>query len=268
MPDVVIHFAVGQQTGALLSPDIRDNLREAPFTFGLYGPDPWFMHKPWQHGYGRGRTMHTRKTGLFLRALADEARVYRDTEQGELLFSYLAGFICHYTMDAAAHPYIIWKTSILDTRTQAHRAMEHTLDNLEMERNGDLKGRHPVTENYLPKLKLPPEMKNGVDRAYLRVYGWKNAWRSANRCFGRFWRMYRLMEKPGGLCARLAKHPGKDLFKGFSYTESFYNGEDVENLSHEEWHAAYNPDTVLRTDFSDMREEAAKKAEEALERAQ
>lgn len=260
MPDVVVHYAMGQQTKMLLAPEIREKIRETPFTVGFFGPDPWFMYKPWQHGYGRGRTMHTRNTGAFLKGLADEARVHRGSEQGELLFSYLAGFMCHYMMDAAAHPYIIWKTSTLDSRSQAHRAFEHTLDLLEMERAGRGEGKHPITEYYVPKLKLPEEMKEGLDRVYLRIYGWKKAWKRANQCYNLFRKLYRMIENPKGLPAWLPGHRESNFLKGFSYPESFYNGEDVENNSHREWHNAYDPESVSRKDFAEMRREAAEKA--------
>ncbi len=260
MPDVVIHYAVGQDVLKALVPGIRDRIKAEPFCIALYGPDPWFLYKPWVHGSGRGRTLHTRKTGLFLLSLADRARQERNTPGGEQLFSYLAGFVCHYAMDAASHPYIIWKTTAVYQRSQAHRAFEHTLDMCEMKRAGTWKGSHPVTENYVPDVRLPKEMQEGMDAVYRQVFGWENAWKTENRCYALFRKLYRILENPFGKASALARRTGKDLLRGFCYSENYLAEEDAENESHAEWHPAYNPEETLTTDFSEMRRSAVEEA--------
>ncbi len=264
VPDVVIHYAMGQDVLRELAPGIRERLAEAPYVFALYGPDPWFLYKPWVHGSGRGRTMHTRKTGEFLLSLAERARAERGTPAGEQLFSYLAGFVCHYTMDAASHPYIIWETTENYRQSQAHRAFEHTLDMAEMKRAGTWKGKHPVTDHYLPDIRLPEEMKSGLDSVYARVYGWQDAWRTVNRCFGLFRKMYRIMEDPSGKASALARSTGKDLLRGFCYSENYLAEVDAENTAHREWHSAYHPEDVYRTDFGEMRRGAVGRAVEII----
>ncbi len=267
MPDVVIHYAMGQDVKAALPPEIREKLQEAPYVIGLYGPDPWFMYKPWVHGSGRGRTMHTRKTGAFLLALAEEARKARGTPAGEQLFSYLAGFVCHYAMDSASHPYIIWETTQIYRQSQSHRAFEHTLDMLEMKRAGKWQGKHPVTDSYLPDVRLPGEMRSGMDAAYRRVYGWEEAWRTENRCYGLFYKSYRITENPRGGASALARSTGRELLRGFCYSENYLAEVDAENLSHAEWHSAYDPEKAYRTDFPAMRREATERAVEIIRAA-
>ena len=48
MPDIAVHAAFGQEVRASLPGKIQDALREQPYTFGLFGPDLWFMHQPWK----------------------------------------------------------------------------------------------------------------------------------------------------------------------------------------------------------------------------
>ncbi len=260
MPDVVIHYAMGQEVRNRLSPEIRSSLREAPYIFALYGPDPWFMYKPWHHGSGRGRTMHTRRTGAFLLSLAKASRRARGTEAGEQLFSYLAGFLCHYALDSATHPYIIWATTEIHRQVQSHRAFEHTLDLREMERLGLRKGSHPVVDHFLPSLQLPPEMRQELDAVYQKVYGWENAWQQVNRCYRLFRRFYLLTDNPGGFVSILARTLKRELLQAFAYSESYLSGVDVENNAHAIWHSAYSPEETFTTDFARMRETATERA--------
>ena len=74
MPDCAAHYLFGQEVRERLSPEIRDRLLDTPYTFALYGPDIWFMYQIWKRRQGRGRRMHTTKTGAFLLALADRAK--------------------------------------------------------------------------------------------------------------------------------------------------------------------------------------------------
>ena len=258
MPDVAVHYFFGQQVREGLGAEIRDKLRDGPFLTALSGPDPLFTWQIWRRGRGRGRMMHTRKTGDFLTALAEEARKERRTEGGEQLFSFLAGFLCHYALDSTAHPYIIWETTAVCARKEAHRAFEHSLDNLAVKREGAWKGRHPIVTHCMKPMYLPPEMIDGLDRVCHTVYGWEHGGRDWNTCVKRFRFLYRLME--GGFAAALARLTKSDTLRSVSYPESYFEGQDVENLEHREWHYAYEPERISRADFGEMRREASEKA--------
>ena len=108
MPDVAVHAAFGREVLASLPPDVRFVICRDPWTFGLFGPDLWFMHKPWRRREGRGRRMHTTRPGAFLCALLDRAKTSPCREE---LFSWLSGFFCHYALDSMTHPYIIYMTT-------------------------------------------------------------------------------------------------------------------------------------------------------------
>ena len=265
MPDVAIHYAYGQEVMGALDGETAGKIRKDPFTFALYGPDPWFVFKPWKEK--RGRMMHTRKTGAFLTALAEEARRERGSEAGEQIFSYLAGFLCHYTLDTCTHPYIIWQTTAVCSRKGAHRAFEHTLDTREMNRAGKGQGKHPVTEGYLPKIQLPPEMKAGLERAYGAVYGWNRAWREVNGSYRFFRFCYRLMENPKGAAALLARGLGGDNMKSLAYSESYFGDADVENTLGQEWRHPYDTGRTSWASFAALRREAARQAVQMIQAA-
>ena len=151
MPDVVIHAKFGREVRQALPDEIRSRLEDVPYTFALFGPDVWFMYQPWKRREGRGRRMHTTRPGAFLMALADRAA---SRESPDALFSYLAGFLCHYALDAAAHPYIIWKTEFEKKLPRGHMSFEHSLDYRDLLRTSGWQGSHPVTSSFLPRLLL------------------------------------------------------------------------------------------------------------------
>lgn len=264
MPDVAVHAAFGREVLENLGKEIREKIREVPYTFALFGPDTWFMYQPWKRREGRGRRMHTTKTGAFLTALARRAK---EAARPEELFSYLAGFLCHYALDAETHPYIIHMTEERYRFPRCHMSFEHTLDIREMERAGVWGEKHPVTDHYYPKLRLPESIRKDLDAVFLEVYGWKNCWKALNRCWPRYRLCYRMLENSDGLLARLARKTGHPLLKSLAYSESHFNGEDVENRKREEWAHSHEAAMRSRADFGDMKAAARKNAAGMIEAA-
>ena len=108
VPDIAVHASFGEEVLSSLPPEVRESIRPEPYTFALFGPDLWFMHQPWRRRQGRGRRMHTTRMGAFLLSLLRRARTAPCREE---MFSYLAGFLCHYALDSTAHPYVIYVTT-------------------------------------------------------------------------------------------------------------------------------------------------------------
>ena len=257
MPDTAVHASFGQEVLRSLDGRVRETIVSAPYQIALFGPDLWFVRFPaGKHGK-RGRRMHTDRTGDFLCALARHAR---DGSCPETMFSYLAGFLCHYALDAATHPYVIRKTTGEGVPSGAHRAFEHTLDILELQRLGLWEGRHPLTRSLMPRLRLPREMREDLDAAYREVYGWKNSYRELNRLYPLFRFLYARMENPKGLAAFLARLTGKPVFRSLAYSESWYNGTDVENSGGETWIHSYDESRHSAATFAHLREQARERA--------
>ncbi len=257
MPDIVQHHVFGREVYAALAGEIREYLEDAPFTFAFYGPDPWFMYRPVKSRQGRGRRMHTTKTGEFLRTLAARAK---DGTAPRETFSYLAGFLCHYALDACAHPYIIWQTTQTWPTKGAHRDLEHALDAAQLKREGHWGEKHPVTDYHLPKIRLPRAMAEDLDAVYGAVYGWKNLVPSLNGCYRRLRWAYRLMENPHGLAVLANRIRPGDALRSYSYASSAFLDRDTENLSHGAWRPPYNPDTESTESFPELFEKARAEA--------
>ncbi len=259
MPDCAAHYLFGQEVRERLSPEIRDRLLDTPYTFALYGPDIWFMYQIWKRRQGRGRRMHTTKTGAFLLALADRAKEGQAREEA---FSYLAGFLCHYALDGTAHPYIVWETTRTWPTKRAHRDFEHALDISLLTKKGVWGEKHPLTDHYFPSLRLPESLGPELEAAYGQVYGWKNVRDALNRCYRMYRMLYREMEKPVSFLTGLVRIMPTDGMKSIPYIRSAFLERDVENEKHRTWQAPYSGGFTSTESFADLwgkaREEAVR----------
>ncbi len=252
MPDVTIHAAFGREVRAALPEEVRGVLADTPYTFAQFGPDIWFMYRPWKLREGRGRHMHTTRPGAFLMALADRAKAGRSRE----LFSYLAGFLCHYALDSTTHPYIIHITTERHPLPRSHMSFEHSLDILELRRAGVWGEKHPVTGHFFPALRLPESLRADLDAAYMEVYGWKHCWKALNRSWSRYRLCYRVIENPKSLFSRLARATKHPLLKSIAYSESHFNDMDVENAAGTEWLHSHDPSVRSSAGFDELRAQA------------
>ena len=257
MPDVAVHIAFGEEVLASLPEAIRNRVSDTPFRFALLGPDVWFMHKPWIRQDGRGRRMHTTRTGAFLTALAEEAL---RSNCPDLVFSYLAGFLCHYALDATAHPYIIYRTTKEPHPPGAHRALEHSIDIRELGRQGFWGERHPMTGHGFRKARLPAAIGPALEAAYHRVYGWTNVRKTLNRAYWLFRFLYRLMENPWGICAGLARLTRSPALRSLAYSQSPYAKADVENEAHAVWRHSHDESLSYTESFAELRAMAKESA--------
>ena len=264
MPDVAVHAAFGRAVRAEMSPETAEHLCEEPYAFAQFGPDIWFLYEPWKRREGRGRRMHTTRTGAFLTALARRAKASRCRDE---MFSYLAGFLCHYALDSETHPYIVHMTEEKTKIPRGHMSFEHSLDRLEMERAGVWGEKHPVTDHYYPKRRLPGCMREDIDAVYEEVFGWKHSWRALNDSYRRYRLCYRFLENPKGLLARLAERTGRPALRSLAYATSHFEGQDVENTRHAEWTHSHEKSDRSRASFGELKDAARRGALEMIEAA-
>ena len=253
MPDIVVHAAFGREVKQALPEEIRAKLADDPYTFALFGPDLWFLYQPWKRREGRGRMMHTTKPGAFLMAVADRVKTSAAPDD---LFSYLAGFLCHYALDSVTHPYIIHLTEEKYDFPRCHMSFEHSLDLQELRRAGLENRRHAITESYFPPCRLPVSIRTDIDAVFQSVYGWKNCWSALNHSCARHHLVYRVIENPKGLFSRLTRLTKHPRMKSFSYSESHFNDMDVENNGKQEWRHSHEPSVSSVATFAELRAEA------------
>lgn len=176
MPDIIVHTRFGEEVAEKTGLDVDRDI----FRFGLLGPDPYLFYRfylpPFRNRVNRySSVMHRERTGDFLTELARRAKGSRG------MFSYLAGFLCHYALDSNTHPYINRKAK---NSAAMHMAIEHQLDK---SRTADYSGG----EIRIPPF-LPASMRDGVGGAIKTIYGWDDAWeklRQGRRDMAPFYRI-------------------------------------------------------------------------------
>ena len=177
MPDIIVHTAFGAEVLERTALDVKRDI----YDLGLLGPAPYLFYRfyrpPFRSRVSRyASTMHRERTGVFLMELARRAK------NSPEVFSYLAGFLCHYALDSNTHPYINRKAK---NRGAMHMAIEHRLDNI---KGGELR---------IPPF-LPESMKDSVGGAITKVYGWDDAWEKLRQGHRDMTPFYRIVEDKSG----------------------------------------------------------------------
>ena len=163
MPDIVVHNVMGTKVLIGLPVEISVAIDHEIFRFAVMGPDPYFCYRfflpsRFRKGvYRRGGLMHSKNVNTFLLELARHS-------QSREMFSYLAGFLCHFALDSRTHPYI---NSMAADRTGMHCAIERTLDAMELKRSGR------EWKDIMKQFTKYPELPE-AELAIETVYGWRD----------------------------------------------------------------------------------------------
>ncbi len=270
MPDIYTHYIFGGKVYNNLPPEIIRRLDRSIFDFALNGPDDWatyrFLTPLSRHGkQRRSGIMHTEKTGAFLLALADGAK---STICGNEMLSYLAGYLCHYCLDAGTHPYVNARAGIFDGSDETkkyrgrHLALEHSIDLRMMQSDNMTIKDRPITKRTFSLMRLPDNMKTEINRAYYAVYGWNDVFDELNTARCDLKRFYLIAEDPKGTL-HYSLYPFRkripSYFAASYYKDAFLNKDSL-NEAHAEWHHPFDDSLVSNDSFFDLAAKAEIKA--------
>ena len=148
MPSSYAHHRFGQQTFALLPPNLQKTVRRFPqlYTVGLHGPDLFFYYSPFfDTSLGRLGQEYHRKTGRdYFSQVCEQLR--QSGTEGAM--SYLCGLLAHYCLDSICHPFVHGET---DTGPIGHVELEVEFDRYLMVLDGIAA---PERENFSPWFRL------------------------------------------------------------------------------------------------------------------
>ena len=110
MADFLTHDMLGLEVIRTARPEIKARLEEFPeaFRWGCQGPDPLFYRRLWEGGgpwHPLAGRMHSEDTAGLFQAMADYVTGMKGWAR-EASAAYLDGFLCHYALDSAIHPYV------------------------------------------------------------------------------------------------------------------------------------------------------------------
>ena len=116
MPAAITHYFEAKKAWNKFS----ENNAGVPFSgnaflWGAQGPDFFYCHNflPWRRGEslsGCGTELHGSLPSLLLGIMRDYAVSHSEDKE---IRSYLYGFLCHYSMDRTAHPFVNYNVSCL-----------------------------------------------------------------------------------------------------------------------------------------------------------
>ncbi len=278
MPDLVTHVWFAAEAVASLPPEIRERVDDRLCAYASAGPDVWFpcgfYGGPDKALAPRGGYMHENDTGAFLTALV---RRCRESEATDGLFSYLSGYLCHYCLDTAAHPYIIYRTGNYDQTPETlryrgnHTRLERAIDvHVIREKYGSDTRRFHLVRRCLPLKKLPESLKEDLDQVYRQIYGWEEVWAALNRAIRDHRLLYWLLRDTTGVLNRLTPLFDNGVsvydYRYFSYQGRDLDGSGVDylNLRHTPWRNFADPSLVSSESFPDLVERARGEAVELI----
>lgn len=111
MPGFATHYIFGRETYRKLkcNPQKRNIYHNrAAYALGLQGPDLFFFYLPSYALYksNLGSIAHTQETGAFFLGLIESCCRITNSTDRSIAEAYLTGFLGHYLLDTACHPYV------------------------------------------------------------------------------------------------------------------------------------------------------------------
>lgn len=272
MPSMLTHHLFGQKVLQKYGRAFEEKIdTQDAFIMGCQGPDPFFFAAlgPRPKDYLRfGQLLHgTNVTQSFdsMFRYAGEA----PGEEREILCAYLTGYLCHYSLDRTAHPYIYAvqyeeckKLGLDRDKAHIHMRLETVIDSL-------------LTEQYENPNKLLPRNKkvcltiSGMyQNTAAEIYGLG----LSKRCFWRAIRCTRMLERflkskrgvKRSFLVRVERLFCKySMYDAMSHSRGLKGLEDPLNLQKREWISP--ADNKVRTEtFHELFSEGLERAVETI----
>ncbi len=235
---------------------------EAAFLAGLPGPDIYFFDRfppPLLHP-------HEKRTGNALHnAPADTvfAQLLSLAAGDEALLAYTLGFLCHYALDSAIHPFV-------DAR---YRGLDHTRFEMRLElafcaRRGSRLSGIPPHRLYAPPVREPDllDRLDALQHQLAQAVCQRGARGAFRRSFFKFRRTNRLLYDPAGRKRRLLQRVERLLRRPAGTLSSLLfappqaGDGDLFNEMHAPWRAPWEGAPERTESFFDLYDAAADRA--------
>ncbi len=178
MPGFKAHYLFGQKALSDLDPTVTIKPIETypkSYNLGLQGPDFFYFCPQAWVAYDRniGDIMHEENVKAFFASLMKERDHFRHSYDRAICDAYICGFMGHYSLDTAVHPYINYRTCHFKHKNKkgsydfgVHVFLETDIDNdvcrhLANEKPSAVKGWRTVT--------LPPHERAVIGRLLYRA---------------------------------------------------------------------------------------------------
>ena len=265
MPGFITHYICGQ--AVFNTVDLSAQKMIVPYkqfyNIGTQGPDIFFYYIPGllkKDLRDLGIQMHKHLFGSFMSRMIDIMTIEQLRESTRsLLFSYVSGFLTHYALDAAAHPYVYSKTGVRQKGDKAkaikysvnHRKFETAIDVLMLKL---MSSKKPSDHNLWELIKVDRDparivagaMSASIRETYTRNVSPKDVFKAMSYMTNitrilqsRTGRRKRFMELIENLII------GEHLVSSIIHMQEVSDGVDYMNMGHSPWNV---PGTEAKTE--------------------
>ncbi len=282
MPAAVTHSFFADEVLDRMGPGrLRDEIRERRnlFRLGAQGPDLFFYYKaaPWIPYDGiekLGNIIHEKKVDSFYSKSFQYLKDMEDNKGFFDLAAYMAGYLCHFSLDRTAHPFIHYTSGIDNSHSRIswkyhiyHRVLESAIDYLILEKNGFDPRRFKSCELIKVQLCSMEAVLEYYEYILPAVYGTRIKRSQAEDVIKGIYRVLKYLYDPGGikyLFYRILEHL---MGKPGGITSSMIPREidrklDYLNLAHSTWAHPCSREIISRESFWEIYERALTEAVE------
>lgn len=137
MPGLIAHYICGLRALRAMPQEAAEAIgrHRRLYNIGCQGPDIFFYHGP--ASVSRevreiGARMHRTNVRSFMRNMAEGLAALQKPER-EAAFAYASGYLAHYALDCAAHPFVYAKTGVLKGTEGARDKLKHLENHVSFE---------------------------------------------------------------------------------------------------------------------------------------
>lgn len=284
MPGLITHYVCGQRVLAALPINVAANVTEYRklYNIGCQGPDIFFYYLPGalkRDLRGIGSKMHKQNVGDFMRAMT-EGLVQLQGESRYAGFAYFAGYLTHYALDCATHPYVYYRTGFLREGEEKGRRFKYLANHLRFETAIDtllfkmVAGKKPKDEKLWELVHVDKstarDTANFIGKSINQAYGVGIGGKNVFTAMSYMAFMTRLMQSNRGMRKRVLG-VGEKIFlrdmvtSNLIHPQEIRDGLDYLNEEKNLWRYPWDETTEYTESFAELFEMAASEAVELIE---
>ena len=274
MPGYLTHYLAGRELFGKMSENLQKTVKSNRkiFNLGSQGPDIFFYYFPGMIRKATrriGTHMHENDLGYFLAYMAKCAKSAQNNAERDVIFSYTAGFVMHYALDANAHPYVYAKTHD-DYATKLENSAEHrkfeTAIDVEMLKL--LHGKKPADVKQ-PELINASEIHAKIaataySKCIKRVYKRKITPGAICRAMSAMVVFTKFLQSKNGLRKRAIEFAERLTIRKFLFSSMVHpqepNVPDCLNLNNDKWRTPWDTANVFNHSFTEIFDRAITEA--------
>ena len=274
MPGLITHYICGEAIIKELPKNIQDILLNSRqlYNIGCQGPDMFFYYLPGlvkKNFRKLGVDMHKTHVRAFFANMLDIQETASE-EESLMVFSYLCGYLSHYTLDSNAHPYVYYKSGfqVEGDKTPRlrysvrHRSFETAIDVLMLkimsgEKPADKKLWQLIKADKTHALVVADALSGAINGAYHRDISSKEVFNAIRYMVY----LTRLLQSKRGRRKKLMEL-AEDLTIGEHIVSSVIHMQEVDdsvdylNLKKQPWFMPWDGENEINHSFGEMYNQA------------